>query len=224
MLFVAGGQDARNGNGDVYGARISTTGAVEDPAGFVLSSASSDEGDATLVAGAPGQALLGYRRYAGPPYTSERVFVRFVSPTVALGASCVTSDDCGGGPCVDSVCCDTTCGGGASDDCQACSVAAGAAVDGTCGPVKAGNVCRAALGVCDVAEACDGTCLTCPTDAFAADGVALAWAILRGRDEATTQVIVRVEADPARYRSLAVTGVDPFTQRTVALQPARPLA
>jgi hypothetical protein len=61
-------------------------------------------------------------------------------------------------------------------------------------------------------------------DAFAAEGVALAWAILRGKDEAATQVIVRVEADPARYRSLAVTGVDPFSQRTVALQPARPLA
>lgn len=61
-------------------------------------------------------------------------------------------------------------------------------------------------------------------DAYAAEGVALAWAILRGRDEQTTRVIVRVEADPARFGSLSVTGVDPFTRASVALMPLRPLA
>jgi hypothetical protein len=61
-------------------------------------------------------------------------------------------------------------------------------------------------------------------DAYASEGVALAWAILRGKDEKSTRVIVRVEADPALYGALAVTGVDPFTRDAVALMPLRPLA
>lgn len=54
-------------------------------------------------------------------------------------------------------------------------------------------------------------------DAYVGEGVALAWAVLRGRDDASTRVIVRVEADPERYRAIAVSGVDPFTRASVAL-------
>ena len=54
-------------------------------------------------------------------------------------------------------------------------------------------------------------------DAFASRGVALAWGVLRGKDEATTQVVVRVEADRARYGALAVAGVDPFTRASQPL-------
>ena len=60
-------------------------------------------------------------------------------------------------------------------------------------------------------------------DAFAARGVALAFGVLRGKDEATTQVVVRVEADRARYGALAVTGVDPFTRASQPLLPVAPL-
>jgi hypothetical protein len=60
-------------------------------------------------------------------------------------------------------------------------------------------------------------------DAFAARGVALAWGVLRGKDEATTQVVVRVEADRARYGALAVAGVDPFTRASQPLVPVAPL-
>lgn len=60
-------------------------------------------------------------------------------------------------------------------------------------------------------------------DAFAARGVALAFGVLRGKDEATTQVVVRVEADRARYRALAVDGVDPFTKASQPLVPAAPI-
>ncbi|HXU70362.1 MAG TPA: hypothetical protein VN947_13590 [Polyangia bacterium] len=49
-------------------------------------------------------------------------------------------------------------------------------------------------------------------DAFAGHGVAMAWGVLRGRDDASTLVVVRVDADPARYRSMAVAGIDPFTR------------
>ena len=50
------------------------------------------------------------------------------------------------------------------------------------------------------------------SDAFAAPGVALAWGILRGADEAATVVVMRIVADRAAYPWLAVTGIDPFTQ------------
>jgi hypothetical protein len=36
----------------------------------------------------------------------------------------------------------------------------------TCSPAGAGTPCRAAAGVCDGAEACDGTSTSCPADAF----------------------------------------------------------
>jgi hypothetical protein len=45
----------------------------------------------------------------------------------------------------------------------------------------------------------------------------MAWAILRGRDEEATRVVVRVSADPARYAAVSVTGVDPFTRATRTL-------
>jgi hypothetical protein len=49
-------------------------------------------------------------------------------------------------------------------------------------------------------------------DAFAAPGLALAWGVLRGADDATTLVTIRIVADPATYARVAITGRDPFTQ------------
>jgi hypothetical protein len=49
-------------------------------------------------------------------------------------------------------------------------------------------------------------------DAYAEPGLALAWGVLRGADDATTQVTIRIVADPATYARVAVTGRDPFTQ------------
>jgi hypothetical protein len=60
-------------------------------------------------------------------------------------------------------------------------------------------------------------------DAFAARGVALAFGVLRGKDEATTQVVVRVEADRARYGALSVDGVDPFTRASQPLLTPAPI-
>lgn len=50
------------------------------------------------------------------------------------------------------------------------------------------------------------------SDAYAEPGIALAWGVRRGTDEATTRVKLRVVADPGRYPRVAVTGRDPFTQ------------
>jgi hypothetical protein len=58
-------------------------------------------------------------------------------------------------------------------------------------------------------------------DAYAGPGIALAWGVLRGADEATTRVTLRIVADPARFPRVAVVGRDPFTQaERVVLAPA----
>jgi hypothetical protein len=51
------------------------------------------------------------------------------------------------------------------------------------------------------------------SDVYAGNGVALAWAVLRGPNEAGTFVVVRVKAEPS-IRTLAVKGIDPFTKST----------
>ena len=59
------------------------------------------------------------------------------------------------------------------------------------------------------------------SDAFAAPGIALAWGVLRGANEASTVVVLRVSVDTQRYPSLAVVGIDPFTkaERSVLAMP-----
>jgi hypothetical protein len=94
-------------------------------------------------------------------------FVARIGPPLPNGTACASASQCLTGFCVDGVCCDNACGGGTTTDCQACSVAAGAAVNGTCGILSAGRVCRPSAGVCDVAETCTGTSAACPADGFA---------------------------------------------------------
>ena len=60
------------------------------------------------------------------------------------------------------------------------------------------------------------------TDVFSRDGVTLAWAIARGKDEATTMVVVRAVVEPA-IRSLTVKGQDPFTKAEKTLAEVRPV-
>ena len=60
-------------------------------------------------------------------------------------------------------------------------------------------------------------------DVFRAPGIALAWAVQRGADEATTMVVVRLAADPARYAWVAVRGIDPFTKAEQVVAPPRPI-
>jgi hypothetical protein len=50
------------------------------------------------------------------------------------------------------------------------------------------------------------------SDAFAGDGVAIVWGVLRGANEESTLVVVRVAADAKRYSRIEVAGIDPFTR------------
>ena len=60
-------------------------------------------------------------------------------------------------------------------------------------------------------------------DVYAAAGVTVAWAILRGADEASTHVVLRVRADPRAYAAVAAVGKNPFSGQERVVQPATPL-
>jgi hypothetical protein len=61
-------------------------------------------------------------------------------------------------------------------------------------------------------------------DAYAGPGMALAWGILRGADEASTQVVVRIITDPKVYPAVAAVGKNPFSGEQRALLPSTPTA
>jgi hypothetical protein len=58
------------------------------------------------------------------------------------------------------------------------------------------------------------------SDVFVEPELVIAWGILRGKDDADTKVVVRIDADPQMYPLVSVTGFDPFTPlRRVLLAP-----
>jgi hypothetical protein len=75
------------------------------------------------------------------------------------GNACTTQDSCSNGTCV----------GGPPPDCDDGNVCTVDSCNPSTGcvstPGNAGTVCRAAAGVCDVAETCTGTSAACPDDA-----------------------------------------------------------
>ena len=91
------------------------------------------------------------------------------APGNGQGSACQTNSDCLTGFCVDNVCCENQCGNSARD-CQACSVAAGSSTNGRCEITNAGTQCRAAAGLCDRAEVCNGISPSCPADTRLAAG------------------------------------------------------
>jgi len=60
-------------------------------------------------------------------------------------------------------------------------------------------------------------------DVYSAPGVALAWGVLRGADEATTTVVVRIVADGNALPWVGVIGSDPFSERKQMLLAATPI-
>jgi len=55
-------------------------------------------------------------------------------------------------------------------------------------------------------------------DAFATQGVALAWAVLRAPKDDDAAVVIRIDVDAQTYSQIEVVGKDPFTQREERLQ------
>jgi hypothetical protein len=80
--FLVTWRDRRSGtNYDLYATRVSPTGVVQEPAGFVVADSASDVG-APAVTGGPGATWgVAYDRFASEaPYGANRVFLRSVSP------------------------------------------------------------------------------------------------------------------------------------------------
>lgn len=127
-----------------------TPAGLSDDDDFGLSVAMADA--ERVIVGSPGDALGGNTN-AGTTY----VLRIGGSP----GTSCGGDAECAGGFCTDGVCCGSRCDG----DCESCSAG------GACLPAPSTTVCRASAGLCDpVAEFCNGTSGTCPSDARAAAG------------------------------------------------------
>lgn len=82
----------------------------------------------------------------------------------------------------------------------------------------------AALVLCLVATASGAAEVHGKVDVFTAPGVALAWAVQRGSDEATTVVVIRVAVDPARFQAISVAGRDPFTRDEKVWMARTPIA
>ena len=78
---------------------------------------------------------------------------RLYDPSFAK--ACTSNAQCSTGFCANGVCCNSACNGG----CGACNLPN---LVGTCSPRPSATVCRAAAGVCDAAESCNGTVADLP--------------------------------------------------------------
>ena len=61
-------------------------------------------------------------------------------------------------------------------------------------------------------------------DAYAGAGIAIAWGVLRGASESATLVVLRVAADPAKYKTVEVVGRNPFSRSERKLLSETPLS
>lgn len=138
---------------------------TEDTEFFAADAASGDNFGGQLAIDID-TVVVGVSNRSENGQNSGAVYVMTLKEPGPNGQPCAVDDACASGACVDGVCCDTPCGGGV-DDCQRCDFPA---ATGVCSPAAAGTPCRAAAGVCDVPESCDGSALDCPNDTFTAGG------------------------------------------------------
>lgn len=61
------------------------------------------------------------------------------------------------------------------------------------------------------------------SDAFAGNGVAVAWGVLRGASDDDARVVLRIATDTKRYGALAADGVDPFSKQRKPLVNRQPI-
>ena len=166
-------QDTSGDSSEIRGARVSSAGSILDPEGFLIAGEPAYEERPFLATDGRRHTLVTYSRVGeGPECWSERARGRFVytGEPLEIGDACEVGYECLSDFCVDGVCCNEECGAGDAGDCQACSLDAGAGRDGECVFLTAGWTCREAVKDCDAAEACSGSSIACPDDAFRPDG------------------------------------------------------
>lgn len=179
---------AWNQDSGIVGARVTTDGQVMDAQPATLSQESGIEQLGDTYTDFLNRCMMTYSRPMWVPgIGANRIAMRLIdfryNDGSNLGAACGTGFECKSGFCVDGVCCNTACGY-SNADCQVCAQAAGASADGTCTTLAAGSVCRAASGVCDIVEICNGTGPTCPVDGVAGVSVPCGTAALGLCDKA----------------------------------------
>lgn len=76
----------------------------------------------------------------------------------------------------------------------------------------------AALAALAVAAPAGARELHGESDAFAADGVAIAWGILRAARPDDATVVMRIARDDSRYPALAVVAIDPFGGQSIVVR------
>jgi hypothetical protein len=134
----------------LFASWLAADGSVLYQSGFPIETETVSE--YAVADNGAGQSLAAYSRYDAAAPVANRVFVRLVS--FQRGVTCQSSADCGGGPCVDGMCCDSTCGGGDPSDCLACSIAAGGQEDGVCTTVRTRPDCLPNGASCDDGNPC----------------------------------------------------------------------
>jgi hypothetical protein len=141
----------RDASGGLFASWIAEDGSVLYQDGFPIGTTDGFRAYAAASDGA-GHNLVAYSRYDASAPVADRLFVRMV--TFEHGTSCQSAADCGGGPCVDSMCCNTSCGGGDPTDCMACSIAAGGNENGICTSVRTRPACLPDGAACDDGDPC----------------------------------------------------------------------
>ena len=61
-------------------------------------------------------------------------------------------------------------------------------------------------------------------DAYAERGVAIAWAVLRGTNDADTAIVIRIATDPSVFPGVGVAGMNPFSHAEQSLAAPREAA
>lgn len=140
------------------------SGAVASGGVQNISTTSELEGTPVAASDQAGRTAILYERWVAPADGGNILIRGRFHLALPKGVTCTDSRHCLSGFCVDGVCCDSACGDGVLTDCLACNQDLGAVTNGTCGPIKAGRMCRASAGICDLSETCDGLAATCPAD------------------------------------------------------------
>ncbi|NLH47224.1 MAG: hypothetical protein GX444_01330 [Myxococcales bacterium] len=155
--------DYRSGKSDIYAAWVSPNAVVLPTGGSGVATDTGSKLEPAVASSGGGYSLVMYHK--ANVDSVMRLLARRVwwLPT---GLPCTAATDCISGYCADGFCCDTACGGSDATDCQVCSATLGASADGTCTPLPTTHLCRAATGICDLDEFCDGASGACPTNTY----------------------------------------------------------
>ena len=76
--YLVAWTDSRSGtNNDIYGARVSAAGMVQDAAGIALAASAANEGSPAVASGSAGRVALAYERSPSQFSVASQIMLRF---------------------------------------------------------------------------------------------------------------------------------------------------